>query len=229
MSFYKTSILCLHLFSLIVLHAQAGFVAGTLVKTIDGFIPIEELAVGDEVFTFDEQVDDFLLRTITDIVSHKVTQLIHINAQGYASNADIITDSKQPFYAPLQKNWCTAQDLKPGMLLQSCYEHEIVVSHVREIVQEATVYDLVIDEYHTFCVTGDGIVVHNLVIVMPITLGVAEVLKVVGVGVGPDKDGNIWIPTGPNGHGGPHWDVQISEDDYVNVYPNGHIRQGKRK
>lgn len=24
----------------------------------------------------------------------------------------------------------------------------------------------------------------------------------------PDRVGNVWVPSGPKGHGGPHWDVQ---------------------
>lgn len=44
----------------------------------------------------------------------------------------------------------------------------------------------------------------------------------------PDKDGNIWIPTGPKGHGGSHWDVQLKGGGYQNVYPGGRIRAGKK-
>ena len=41
----------------------------------------------------------------------------------------------------------------------------------------------------------------------------------------PDKKGKIWVPTGPNGHGGSHWDVQHPNGrDYENVYPGGKIR-----
>lgn len=40
----------------------------------------------------------------------------------------------------------------------------------------------------------------------------------------PDQKGNIWIPTGPNGHGGPHWDVQKPNGDYENVVPGGRKR-----
>lgn len=43
----------------------------------------------------------------------------------------------------------------------------------------------------------------------------------------PDKKGKVWIPTGPNGHGGPHWDVQKPDGNYDNVVPGGGIR-GKR-
>lgn len=40
----------------------------------------------------------------------------------------------------------------------------------------------------------------------------------------PDKNGNIWIPTGPKGHGGAHWDVQKPGGGYDNVVPGGRIR-----
>ena len=43
----------------------------------------------------------------------------------------------------------------------------------------------------------------------------------------PDQKGNVWIPTGPNGHGGPHWDVQYPNGGYDNILPGGGIR-GKK-
>lgn len=46
----------------------------------------------------------------------------------------------------------------------------------------------------------------------------------------PDKDGNVWVPSGPNGHGGPHWDVQSSDGkNYENIVPGGHIRGQRPK
>lgn len=47
-----------------------------------------------------------------------------------------------------------------------------------------------------------------------------------GPGFGwPDRDGNIWVPSGPKGHGGPHWDVQISGGKkYRNILPGGKER-----
>jgi hypothetical protein len=44
----------------------------------------------------------------------------------------------------------------------------------------------------------------------------------------PDDAGNVWVPSGRNGHGGEHWDVQSSKGKkYDNVYPGGKIRTGK--
>ncbi|WP_211327766.1 polymorphic toxin type 37 domain-containing protein, partial [Solilutibacter pythonis] len=45
----------------------------------------------------------------------------------------------------------------------------------------------------------------------------------------PDKNGNVWVPTGPGSgaHGGPHWGVQRPGGGYINVYPGGRTRGGR--
>jgi hypothetical protein len=43
----------------------------------------------------------------------------------------------------------------------------------------------------------------------------------------PDEKGKIWVPTGPKGHGGPHWDVQdprSNDKPYRNILPGGKER-----
>ncbi len=42
----------------------------------------------------------------------------------------------------------------------------------------------------------------------------------------PDKDGNIWVPTGPGqlAHGGPHWDVVNPKGRHRNILPGGRER-----
>jgi len=36
----------------------------------------------------------------------------------------------------------------------------------------------------------------------------------------PDEDGNVWVPTGEGGHGGPHWDKQNPKTGkHTNVFP----------
>ncbi len=47
----------------------------------------------------------------------------------------------------------------------------------------------------------------------------------------PDKDGNVWVPTGPGGdaHGGSHWDVHYRKSKrYDNVFPGGKVKPGKK-
>ncbi len=49
-----------------------------------------------------------------------------------------------------------------------------------------------------------------------------------GPGYGwPDKWGNVWVPSGPNGHGGAHWDVEHPDGSYENIVPGGKVRGEK--
>lgn len=42
-----------------------------------------------------------------------------------------------------------------------------------------------------------------------------------------DDKGRVWVPSGADGHGGPHWDVQNPKGGYINIYPGGKKRGGK--
>lgn len=44
----------------------------------------------------------------------------------------------------------------------------------------------------------------------------------------PDKDGNYWVPSGPHGHAGPHWDIINPGGKRIgNIYPGGYNRPPK--
>lgn len=45
----------------------------------------------------------------------------------------------------------------------------------------------------------------------------------------PDRKGRVWVPSGPKGHGGPHWDVKVPGKgrEYKNIVPGGKVR-GKK-
>lgn len=170
MSLHKTSIFFSFIALLFFPYVHAGFVEGTLVKTAEGFIPIQELAIGDEICCFDEDTNEFSHRTVIDISKNEVLYAFYIQTN---SNY-ILADTDQQFYLLTEQAWCCAQDLKPGMVLQSCYERQIVVKSIDEVRINAIVYDLTLDEPHTFCVTLDGIVVHNFVLETTILVFGAE-------------------------------------------------------
>ncbi|MGE0010126.1 MAG: Hint domain-containing protein [Candidatus Babeliales bacterium] len=178
MSSHKISFVFAYIVFLKFACLQAGFVEGTLVKTLHGFIPIEALQINDEVYCFDESTNEFALRTIIEITCHEVSTLIHIQ-----TNANhILTDTQQSFFLPIEKAWRCAPDLIPETILQSCYKQQIVVKNVNQVHINAVIYDLTLEAPHTFCVTPSGIVAHNFMIVIPITLGVMPILKAVAVG-----------------------------------------------
>ena len=83
-----------------------------------------------------------------------------------------------------------------------------------------------IDVYHTDDVQAPGKPTEQDGYYPPKKWDGKKVKNPKGPGYGwPDKDGNIWVPTGPKGHGGPHWDVQVPRGrSYRNVLPGGKER-----
>ena len=180
MALNKTSILLSFVAFLTIFFAQAGFVKGTVVKTASGFVPIDELNIGDEVYCFDMHSDELLLRTITDVSRHEVSYLLYIQTNG----THIIVDAQQPFYLPVEEAWCYAEDLQLSMVLLSCDQQRILVQNVNEVCINALVYDITVDELHNFCVTIDGIVVHNFFwVAIPLTLSLSKIAYSLGVAV----------------------------------------------
>ncbi|MGE0010151.1 MAG: polymorphic toxin-type HINT domain-containing protein [Candidatus Babeliales bacterium] len=149
---------------------KAGFIEGTLVKTSQGFVPIQELRIDDEVYAYDTRTEEFAIRSIVASNSHAISSLIHLQANG----KHLFADAEQLFYLVLEKKWCCAKDLQPGMLMQSYHGQKILVEKVNELNVNSTVHEITLNEPHTFCVTGDGIVVHNFAFTIPILIFGAE-------------------------------------------------------
>ena len=70
------------------------FVAGTLVKTKDGYKRIEEIEEGDIVYSFDELNNEIVLREVKNLITNTVEESIKIQIQ----NKEIETTSGHLFY-----------------------------------------------------------------------------------------------------------------------------------
>lgn len=70
------------------------FVAGTLVKTKDGYKRIEEIEEGDIVYSFDELNNEIVLREVKNLITNTVEKSIKIQIQ----NKEIETTSGHLFY-----------------------------------------------------------------------------------------------------------------------------------
>ena len=57
------------------------FVAGTLVKTKDGYKRIEEIEEGDIVYSFDELNNEIVLREVKNLITNTVEKSIKIQIQ----------------------------------------------------------------------------------------------------------------------------------------------------
>src|SRR5690606_20315106 len=85
----------------------AGFIAGTLVKTPNGHIPIEQLEVNDLIICYDYQ-NSFTTRSISHIKKQTTTAYLCIVCE----SKPLYTSSDHLFYLPQQNIWVPAHLLK---------------------------------------------------------------------------------------------------------------------
>ena len=131
--------------------------AGTLVKTEGGYKAIEEIEVGDKVWSWDEATGEQALKTVVQLFRNEKDVLVHIDAAG----EHIQTTLGHPFYVA-GKGWVKAGELKSGDVLKlyDGKEAEINSVSIKESKPVIT-YNFEVEDSHTYYVTQSDVLCHN--------------------------------------------------------------------
>ena len=134
------------------------FVAGTLVKTENGSVPIEGITEGMLVYAHNPDSGETELKEVVQTFVRETKELVHIKVNG----EEIITTPTHPFYVP-KKGWTDAIQLRAGDRLQLLNGEYVIIEQVQHEILEApvTVYNFEVEEFHTYYVSDSGILVHN--------------------------------------------------------------------
>ena len=134
------------------------FAAGTLVQSEDGAKAIEDISAGDKVWAWDEEMGDVAPKEVVETYISQTDELIHV----FVGGEEIVTTPTHPFYSPI-KGWTDAVKLRAGDILVLLNGQYVVVEKVQHEILEApiTVYNLQVEDYHTYYVADTGILVHN--------------------------------------------------------------------
>ncbi|MEI7012598.1 TIGR04388 family protein, partial [Leptospira licerasiae] len=136
---------------------QSCFVAGTLVHTPTGLKAIETLKIGDVVFAFDEESGQKVIRKVTETFINQTTTILKITD----SKGEVIeTTWNHPFYVTAGM-WVKAKDLIVGDEFLTIDGKEIKVVSIQESIRDEKVYNLEVEDAHTYYVSENGVLVHN--------------------------------------------------------------------
>ncbi|MCU0499144.1 MAG: HINT domain-containing protein [Anaerolineae bacterium] len=133
-----------------------SFSADTTVATENGDIAISEIEVGDEVYAYNEVIGEVGEYEVTHVHIHDDPMIVHLVIDGEI----VETTPEHPFYSG-QGVWISAGGLQVGDQIRNLESEYGTVERVTIITQTETMYNLTVDETHTFFV-GDGAwLVHN--------------------------------------------------------------------
>lgn len=134
------------------------FVAGTMILTASGLVAIENIKAGDKVVSTDPETFETAEKTVLETYIREDSKLIHLMING----EEIITTETHPFYVN-NCGFVNAGELAIGdELLNSNCNVLLVENHSVELTYEpTTVYNFQVEDYHTYHVSGFGVLVHN--------------------------------------------------------------------
>ena len=134
------------------------FTAGTLVPTEDGQRPIEEVKVGDYVWSENPETGKKGLKKVVDTFIHDKYTLIHV----YTGDTMIDTTEEHPFWVE-EKGWVFAGQLNEGDVLRLKTGENVKVTKLERIdlKEPVKVYNFEVQDWHTYYVSDVNVLVHN--------------------------------------------------------------------
>ena len=131
------------------------FTKDTKVKTNNGYISIGEIEVGDSIWAYNDTTSVFGFK--------KVSRVIKLESSGFCKvsygNVFLEVTSEHPFYTP--NGWQKIGELSIGDSLFTFSNTWEVISNIYFVSKPVTVYNLIVDDFHTYFVSENDILVHN--------------------------------------------------------------------
>jgi Pretoxin HINT domain len=155
------------------IHNQSDpcFAAGTLVLTREGDKPIEQVQVGDWVLTYPDdrpppeemrREEDYIWRQVTRTFIHEDELLSHVKVLSTSSGHEETyrVTANHPFYID-KRGWIPVSQLSWGAALTNSVFGNTLLIGIQHGVERARVYNIEVDECHTYYVGKIGVWVHN--------------------------------------------------------------------
>lgn len=131
------------------------FIAGTLVWTPDGSIPIDSLKEGMSIYAYDTEAQKVTGEKVEQAYGRTVDRLIEVKFE----DQKIVTTSEHPFY--VRNGWLEAKDLKKGDTLFTTSDQVLVVSQTNVIDTVVQVFNVTVSNQHNYFVGEGRVLVHN--------------------------------------------------------------------
>ena len=134
------------------------FTGDTLVAIEDGYKRIDEIEVGDYVWAYNVETGEMELKEVLQVFAKQTDEILHLGTTVGA----IETTTNHPFYV-LGTGWVATGDLTIGdnVYTIECGSSVVTGLWIEKLDEPITVYNLEVEEFHSYFVGGLGVLVHN--------------------------------------------------------------------
>ncbi|MEU0443789.1 RHS repeat-associated core domain-containing protein [Streptomyces sp. NPDC006186] len=183
--------------------APNSFTGDTPVLMADGTSkPIKDVAVGETATATDPETGESGPHKVTTLIKGTGDkQLVDISlgtgGSDRSRSSTITATDGHPFWVPALHQWVEAGDLTAGQWLQTSAGTWIQITAIRHRTQPMSVYNLTVDELHTYYVlaAGTAVLVHNdNPLVCPLRV-YTDLLRM-GPGSNNGATSVLWTPSG---------------------------------
>ena len=131
------------------------FLAGTLVFTDTGQKAIENIAVGDKVWAYNDTTGDYALKKVVSLFRYVRDSVynIRIGEETIQATAD------HPFF--IGGHWLRVAELKVGDSVKIYDGSNLAIEQITVTPGRTTVYNFEVEDYHTYYVSNTKVLVHN--------------------------------------------------------------------
>ena len=137
------------------------FVAGTLVLTINGHAAIEEIQVGDLVWSKNTETGEQAFKPVEELIRRHDREIYELQVDTIlGERLAIETTDDHPFFTP-PVGWKATIDLLPGDFVETDGYGLVTVVSVENQYRVAPTYNFSVADFHTYYVTDRNLLVHN--------------------------------------------------------------------
>ena len=139
------------------------FIAGTLVLTSLGKKKIEDIKVGDEVLAYDEETGEKSIKKVVNLLRNKTKKWIHLLFELEDGTTEkLVCTEGHPFYVE-KLGWVKSCDLieNDSVLMYNNCTASLIRKEIEELEVEETTYNFEVEDYHTYYVGENSLLVHN--------------------------------------------------------------------
>jgi len=137
------------------------FVAGTQVLTEDGLKNIEDIKVGELVWSRNPETGEQELKEVTDFIPRHERVIWELTVQNEAGESETFeTTDEHPWWVDGQ-GWKRTDELVFGMRVEDDEQRVLVVTSVRNTERKDGTYNLTVADFNTYFVGNLSVLVHN--------------------------------------------------------------------